>query len=80
MGCGGMPRRLEVAENIDLCFSVLPKTAAEVRELLAGSRVPCVTQPGKADLSDWVELMEAVEALCPVWPVAERRNAGTYRL
>lgn len=25
--------------------------------------------PGKGDLSDWVELMEAVGALCPMCPV-----------
>ena len=29
-----------------------------------------VVQVGRGDLSDWVELMEA---LCPVWPVRERQ-------
>jgi len=52
-----------------------------VAEPLAGSRVMPAPLPGKGDLSDWVELMEAVEALCPVWP--ERLGAvadGDYRL
>ena len=53
----------------------LPKSAEGVRELLAGGRVLDIVQAGKGDLSDWVELMEAVEALCPVWPVAEREMA-----
>lgn len=56
------------------------KSADEVREALAGERVLDVAQAGEGDLSDWVELMEAVEALCPVWPTAERDNGGTYRL
>jgi len=34
-----------------------------------------VVQAGRGDLSDWVELMEAVEALCPVWPKGERQMA-----
>lgn len=53
----------------------LPKSAERVREPLAGGRVLDIVQAGKGDLSDWVELMEAVEALCPVWPVAEREMA-----
>ena len=39
-----------------------------VREPLVGGDVLDVVQVGKGDLSDWMELMEAVEALCPVWP------------
>ncbi|HWG87646.1 MAG TPA: hypothetical protein VN679_07660 [Candidatus Acidoferrales bacterium] len=39
-----------------------------VREPLVGSGVLDVVQAGRGDLSDWMELMEAVEALCPVWP------------
>ena len=37
-------------------------------ESLAGGYVTSVPPPAKDDLSDWVELMEAVEALCPIWP------------
>jgi hypothetical protein len=51
-----------------------------VREPLAGSGVPDVVQAGRDDLSDWVELMEVVEALCPVWPAVDMVRAGTYRL
>ncbi len=39
-----------------------------VAEPLVGGYVVSVAPPAKDDLSDWVELMEAVEALCPVWP------------
>jgi len=37
--------------------------------------------PAKDDLSDWVDLMEAIEALCPVWPPRDDWSGnGTYRL
>jgi len=39
-----------------------------VAEPPAGGYVVPGSLPGRGDLSDWVELMEAVEALCPVWP------------
>lgn len=55
----------------------LPKIAEGMREPLAGGRVLDIVQVGKGDLSDWVELMEAVEALCPVWPIVEREMALT---
>lgn len=56
----------------------LPTTQPEgVREPLAGGAVPYAVQADKSDLSDWVELMEAVEALCPVWPRKERRCDGS---
>ena len=51
-----------------------------VREPLAGGRVLDVAQVGKGDLSDWVELMEAVEALCPVWPAAPLGMHDDFRL
>ncbi len=53
------------------------KSADGVRELFGGGEERNMArQPGKADLSDWVDLMEAVEALCPVWPEAARRTKG----
>ena len=54
--------------------------ADDVREPLAGGSVLEVAQVGKGDLSDWVELMEVVEALCPVWPSATNESVGSYRL
>lgn len=39
-----------------------------------------VVQPGRSDLSDWVELMEAVDALCPVWPAAPLGMHDDFRL
>jgi hypothetical protein len=51
-----------------------------VREPLAGGGVLEVAQVGKGDLSDWVELMEVVEALCLVWPRATNESVGSYRL
>ena len=59
----------------------LPKKQLDrVAEPLAGRYVASVPLPGKGDLSDWVELMEAVEALCPVWPRVGVTRAGVYRL
>jgi hypothetical protein len=56
-------------------------TADRVAEPFAGASVSTVSVPGKGDLSDWIELMEAVEALCPVWPQREERSStGTYKL
>lgn len=51
-----------------------------VREPLVGGDVPHVMRTGNDDLSDWVDLMEAVEALCPVWPSVPQRGRGEYRL
>jgi len=48
---------------------------------LVGSDVLDVAQASRGDLSDWVELMEAVEALCPVWPERyEAQGRGDWRL
>ena len=53
-----------------------PTTKHEgVREPLVGGDVLDVVQAGRGDLSDWEELMEAVEALCPVWPRGKYRMA-----
>jgi hypothetical protein len=55
-----------------------PTTQPErVREPFTGSAVPHLARTGRSDLSDWVELMEAVEALCPVWPARERACVGS---
>lgn len=53
------------------------KHSDQVAEPLVGGYVAAVPLSGKGDLSDWVELMEAVEALCPVWP--ERDMAASCR-
>ena len=50
-----------------------------VRDPLVSGEVLDVVQVGRSDLSDWVEL-EAVEALCPVWPVAPLGMHDEYRL
>ena len=58
-----------------------PATKHEgVREPLVGGDVLDVVRVGKGDLSDWEELMEAVEALCPVWPERERPMVGAGKL
>lgn len=44
----------------------LPENSEKALEFLAGGCVLEVVQLArKGDLSDWVELMEVVEALCP---------------
>jgi hypothetical protein len=52
------------------------KEHGTVREPLVGGDVLNVVQTGRGDLSDWVELMEAVEALCPVWPRRHKVQGG----
>lgn len=66
-------------------MNYLPKSPTtrvdRVSEPLVGSSVASVALPGKEDLSDWVELMEVVEALCPVWPAREGLlGEACYRL
>lgn len=57
------------------CLPKLPmKHPDRVAEPLAGSYVVSAPLPGKGDLSDWVELMEVVEALCPMWPERDGRG------
>jgi hypothetical protein len=34
----------------------------------------------KSDLSDWVDLMELVEALCPKWPERPPEKYGVFKL
>ena len=63
----------------------LPKlptnSSHQVAEPLAGGYVVSAVQVGKGDLSDWVELMEVVEALCPVWPKRDKTlEQGDWRL
>lgn len=49
-------------------------------EPLIGRDVIASALPAKGDLSDWVELMEVVEALCPVWPPQAASVGSDYRL
>lgn len=60
--------------------ALLATENAQLREALAGRNVLDVVLLGKGDLSDWVELMEVVEALCPKWSVASIEKQGEYRL
>ena len=58
-----------------------PKTPEKAFELLVGHQVRDIDlQTGKSDLSDWVELMEAVETLCPVWPDITLHIGTDYRI
>lgn len=59
----------------------LPMRPDRIAQPIAGVAFANVSPPAKDDLSDWVELMEAIEALCPVWPQREGRQlTETYRL
>ncbi len=52
-----------------------------VAEPLVGAMSRRLRCREKGDLSDWVELMEAGEALCPVWPERDKKlNQGDWRL
>lgn len=65
-------------------LNYLPKSPMNqpdhINEVFAGAEVAEVVQSGPADLSDWAELMEAVEALCPVWPAESQDVGSEYRL
>jgi hypothetical protein len=65
-------------------MSDLPKSPSTEEKVpsqpLVSGDVLDVVQPGRGDLSDWVELMEAVEALCPVWPVREQQPVQEHML
>lgn len=61
------------------CSPKPPTTKHEgVREPLVGSDVLDVVPAGRGDLSDWMELMEAVEVLCPVWPRGKHPTATQF--
>lgn len=63
------------------CLPELPAVTTERRsEELVGSDVASTSLPAHSDLSDWIELMDAIEALCPVWPEHPAREAGIYKL
>jgi len=57
-----------------------PPSPTNRAEPLAGGDVIATALPVRGDLSDWVELMEAVEALCPVWPMPAPRVGWDYRM
>jgi len=47
---------------------------------LVGSDVISTSLPAASDLSDWVDLMEVVEALCPKWPAQPTGRYTVFRL
>lgn len=47
---------------------------------LIGAAVVSAPLPARSDLSDWVDLMETVEALCPKWPVRPAEHYGPFKL
>ena len=55
-----------------------PTTTHEgTREPQVVSDVPDVVQAGKGDLSDWLESMDAMSALCSVWAVRDMARVAT---
>lgn len=65
---------------MDYSTKSLMKNVEGLREPLVGGTVLDVVHAGKGDFSDWVDLMEAVEALCPVWPAAPKDSQREYKL
>jgi len=62
----------------------LPKSQNEPTESgvqpLIGASVVSVPLRTRTDLSDWVDLMETVEALCPKWPPRPAGLHGVFKL
>ena len=48
--------------------------------LVAEGGVPYRLREGADSIDVWIELMEAVEALCPRWPERARSISGDFRL
>jgi hypothetical protein len=42
--------------------------------------VVLIPRPGCSDFSDWVDLMEVVEVLCPTWPARPKEKYGEFKL
>lgn len=49
---------------------------------LVGPAAPKIPLPGRSDLSDWLDLMETVEMLCPARPAhdPDAERGSDYRL
>lgn len=56
------------------------KRAVQAAEPLVGTAVVSIPLPTRSDLSDWVDLMEVVEALCRRWPAQRPVKEGTFKL
>ncbi len=65
-----------------MSYSPKSKGAKPPAGILAGADFPADRTWEQGDFSNWVELMEAVEALCPVWPerAAIREEGAVYKL
>jgi hypothetical protein len=62
-------------------MSSSPKSADERRILLvAEAGVPYQPGPLADPIAAWLDLMEAVEALCPKWPQQAAPRGRDYRL
>lgn len=63
------------------CLPKSPTTPAERPATgLLGQDVASTSMPARSDLSDWIDLMEVIEALCPVWPEHQTTRPGIFRL
>ncbi len=51
-----------------------------ISQPLAGCEVKNIGVEGKSDFSDWVDLMEAIELLCPTWPAPSAQVDGLFRM
>lgn len=51
-------------------------TAANCAPLVREAGIPYQPQPARDPLAEWIDLMEAVQALCPVWPVRQQPLRG----
>lgn len=66
-------RSLQFRTMSELTIDVDPPLAANVG-------VPYRALPEGDPLVAWLDLMETMEALCPVWPLHEHRPGRDYRL
>lgn len=71
-------------DRAEIRMNGLPKSPMKPTERdlqpLIGSDVRRILLPAKSDLSDWVDLMEVVEVLCPKWPTRPPKKYLVFRL
>jgi hypothetical protein len=55
-----------------------PEATPDDAVLAREAGVPFQPPPSRDPIAEWMDLMEAVQALCPVWPVRTQPMRGNH--
>lgn len=73
---------MSFSDNTDTCAkAALDRTAAVTllaREAGLPFQPPLCNAPGVDPIAEWLNLMEVVQMLCPVWPVRDEPMQGDH--